>query len=203
MKKVGILGGTFNPIHIGHLILADSARETFDLDEILFMPSGVPYMKDQNTVLAVSERVAMTSLAIEENHCFALSTIEADKADNSYTYETLQELHRRHPQVQYYFIIGADSLFHIETWRQPEEIFQLCTIIAAVREGFDREDCKQKAEELMERYHAEIRLLPSRMIDISSTDIRERIDSGKSVRYMLPDKVIEYIRKKNLYQQER
>lgn len=199
MKKVGILGGTFNPIHMGHLVLAESARETFSLDEILFIPSGVSYMKEQETVLAASERVAMTSLAIEDNPGFALSTIEADKVSNSYTFETLLELRRRHPDTEYYFIIGADSLFHLESWKQPADIFGCCTIIAAVRDNLGIEECKSKAEELKSIYQAEVLFLPNRMIDISSTEIRERIREKKSIRYMLPDKVIAYINRKKLY----
>lgn len=199
MKKVGILGGTFNPIHMGHLVLAESAREAFLLDEILFIPSGIPYMKNQKEVLEVSERVAMTSLAIEDNPHFALSTIEAENPDNSYTFETICKLKERHPNTDYYFIIGADSLFHIESWKQPETIFDQTTIIAAVRDSLGLEACQNKAAQLKERYQANILLLPHRMIDISSTEIRERIREKKSIRYMLPDKVIAYIDRKNLY----
>lgn len=199
MKKVGILGGTFNPIHMGHLVLAESAREAFLLDEILFIPSGIPYMKNQKEVLEVSERVAMTSLAIEDNPHFALSTIEAENPDNSYTFETICKLKERHPNTDYYFIIGADSLFHIESWKQPETIFDQTTIIAAVRDSLGLEACQNKAAKLKERYQANILLLPHRMIDISSTEIRERIREKKSIRYMLPDKVIAYIDRKNLY----
>lgn len=199
MKRVGILGGTFNPIHMGHLVLAESARETFLLDEILFIPSGIPYMKEQETVLDARERVAMTSLAIEDNPCFALSTIETEKNSNSYTFETLAELHRRHPDTAYFFIIGADSLFHLENWKQPEGIFSGCTIIAAVRDNLGMEACRSKAEELKKQYQANILLLPHRMIDISSTEIRSRIRDHKSIRYMLPDQVIAYISRKKLY----
>lgn len=199
MKKVGILGGTFNPIHMGHLVLAESAREAFLLDEILFIPSGIPYMKKQEEVLEVSERVAMTSLAIEDNPHFALSTIEAENPANSYTFKTICKLRERHPNTDYYFIIGADSLFHIESWKRPETIFNQTTIIAAVRDSLGLEACQNKAAHLKERYQANILLLPHRMIDISSTEIRERIQEKKSIRYMLPDKVIAYIDRKNLY----
>lgn len=199
MKRVGILGGTFNPIHMGHLVLAESARETFQLDEILFIPSGIPYMKEQEAVLDARERVAMTALAIEDNPCFALSTIETEKNSNSYTFETLAELHRRHPDTGYYFIIGADSLFHLENWKQPEDIFKGCTVIAAVRDNLGMEACRSKADELRQQYQANILLLPHRMIDISSTEIRSCIRDHKSVRYMLPDKVLAYISRKKLY----
>lgn len=198
-KKVGIMGGTFNPVHMGHLILAEQAMDHYRLDEILFIPSGVSYMKEQEDVLPAKLRMDMTSLAIEDNPRFALSDLEVAREGNTYTYETLGLLKQTHPETDYYFLAGADSLFHITDWMHPELIFDQCKLIAAVRKGIDEEQCRQKADMLEKQFGADILLLPARNIDISSTEIRERVRSGKSIRYLVPDKVIAYIDKKHLF----
>lgn len=199
-KKVGIMGGTFNPIHIGHLILAESAREYYELDEILFVPSGIPYMKEN--VLDSKTRIHMTGIAIEENPHFALSTIEVDRGGNSYSYETLEYLQEHNPNTQYHFIVGADSLFDIEKWMCPEKIFAACTIIAAIREGHSMIELTQQMEYLREKYNADIRLLPSRSVDISSTDIRDRVRNGDSIRYLVSEQVEKFIHKNHIYLEE-
>ena len=123
VKKVGIMGGTFDPIHNGHLVIAQAALDTMNLDEVLFIPSGTPYLKDLTTVLSKKERVSMTGLAIEDNPGFALSTIEIDREGNSYSYETLEELKKQNPDVEYYFILGADSLLYLEKWKLANFIY--------------------------------------------------------------------------------
>lgn len=123
LKKIGIMGGTFNPIHIGHLIIAEKAREQFGLDHVLFMPSGMPYMKDCREVLPGKTRTKMTELAIQSNLFFAISTIEVEREGRTYTYETLEYLRTQNPDTEYYFILGADSLWKIEEWKHPERIF--------------------------------------------------------------------------------
>lgn len=200
IKKVGVMGGTFNPIHIGHLILAETAREYYELDEILFVPSGIPYMKEN--VLDSKTRIHMTGMAIEENPHFALSTIEVDRGGNSYSYETLEYLQTHNPNTQYHFIVGADSLFDIEKWMHPEKIFAACTIIAAIREGHSMIELTQQMEYLREKYNADIRLLPSRSVDISSTDIRDRVRNGDSIRYLVSEKVEKFIHKNHIYLEE-
>ena len=200
-KKVGILGGTFNPIHIGHLILAERALEECELDEILFIPSGQPYFKSTAEVLDKKVRISMTGNAIEDNPNFALSTIETDREGNSYTYETLQLLKRDNPDTSYYLILGADTLFQIEQWKNPEIIMSLAGIIGAVRDDKNADDLKNKAAELEEKFSTEVHILRMPHIGVSSSDIRERIRTGKNVRYMLPDKTLEYIKKNKLYQE--
>ena len=200
-KKVGILGGTFNPIHIGHLILAERALEECELDEILFIPSGQPYFKSAAEVLDKKVRISMTGNAIEDNPNFALSTIETDREGNSYTYETLQLLKRDNPDTSYYLILGADTLFQIEQWKNPEIIMSLAGIIGAVRDDKNADDLKNKAAELEEKFSTEVHILRMPHIGVSSSDIRERIRTGKNVRYMLPDKTLEYIEKNKLYQE--
>lgn len=199
-KKVGIIGGTFNPIHLGHLILAENAFEEFQLDEILFIPSGISYFKDQSTILDKKQRITLTGEAIEDNPHFALSTIETDRPGNSYTCETLEELKKSNPDVSYYLIIGADSLFEIEAWKSPDIIMKNATILVAVRKGQSTEHLKEKSEELMAKYHSKIHVLACPYIEISSTDIRNRIKAGKSIHYMVTPQTEHYIKKHHLYE---
>ena len=202
MKKVGILGGTFNPVHMAHLIIAEIAREEAGLDDILFIPSGCSYLKDASDILPAKDRIHMTGLAIEDNSHFALSTIEIDRGGNSYTCDTLLELKHRYPDQEYYLIVGADNLFTMEEWKDAEVIFQNAKILAAVRGNKKRADMEKKIAQLKEKYGADIILLDVRQVDISSSAIREKIAAGRSVRYMLPDKVREYILKNHLYEKK-
>lgn len=201
-KKVGIMGGTFDPIHYGHLILAQNALDIFSLDEILFVPSGTPWLKESTKVLSKNKRVSMTGMAIEDNPDFALSTIEIDREGNSYSYETVEELKRMQPKTDFYFIMGADSLLEIERWKHPDRLMAECTLLVAVRDDCDREGLEKQIVYLTDKYQADIRILPANRIDISSTKIRRMIREGKSVRYMLPDQVIRFIQKNHLYRQE-
>ena len=199
-KKVGIMGGTFNPIHNGHLLLAESAREAFGLDEILFMPSGNSYMKDAASILDGKTRAYMTELAIEGNPFFRLSRMELERKGPTYTCDTLSQLKRQEGACQYFFIMGADNLFILEKWKDVEYIFQNCVIAVAARGDEPDGEIGRKAELLKKRYQADIRLLSERRIDISSLEIRERLQKGQSVRYLLPDSVLAYIAREGLYQ---
>ena len=201
-KKVGIMGGTFDPIHYGHLMLAQNALDTFSLDEILFVPSGTPWLKESTKVLSKNKRVSMTGMAIEDNPDFALSTIEIDREGNSYSYETIEELKKEQPDTDFYFIMGADSLLEIERWKHPDRLMADCTLLVAVRDDCDREGLEKQISYLTDKYQADIRILPANRMDISSTKIRQMIREGKSVRYMLPDQVIRFIEKNHLYRQE-
>ena len=201
-KKIGIMGGTFDPIHYGHLILAQTALEAFSLDEIMFVPSGTPWLKDSTKVLSKNKRVHMTGIAIEDNSDFALSTIEIEREGNSYSYETVEELKKQQPETEFYFILGADSLLEIEKWKHPDRLMAECILLVAVRDDCDEEGLQKHISYLKDKYNADVRILPAKRIDISSTDIRERIADGKSVRYMLPDSVIHFIAKNRLYVKE-
>lgn len=198
-KKVGIMGGTFNPIHIGHLILAETARTQFKLDEILFIPSGISYMKQGMNIPAGKIRADMTSLAIEDNPYFALSLMEIERVGNTYTYETLEALKKQNPETDYFFILGADSLFALEKWQSTQKIFDNCTILAAVREEGTKDDIELEAARLSEKYQGKILLLNCGNMDISSTKIRDNVKNGRSIRYMVPEKVIAYIEEHKLY----
>jgi len=198
-KKIGILGGTFNPIHIGHLILAENAYDTLQLEKVLIMPSGVSYLKDQNVVLPAKQRIQMVQLAIGNNKHFELSTFETEKPGNSYTHETLKQLKAQHKDCEYYFIVGADTLFNIEKWKEPQLIFDHCILVAAPRYYISDEALLEQKRHLEKLYHARIRLLHTPNIDISSNMIRARIADKKSICYYVPKDVETYIYKKKLY----
>lgn len=199
IKKTGIMGGTFNPIHLGHLLLAEQAREFTGLDEVMFMPSGNSYMKDSSEIASGEHRLAMTELAIEDNPFFSLSTLEMERGGATYTCDTLRILHQKHPRTQFYFILGADNLFSIENWKDPEIILGSCHLIVTARGDSKEADIEKQASHLEQKYHTQVILLPERKIDISSSEIRERLSKGKSVRYMVPDKVLTYIKEHQLY----
>lgn len=199
MKKVGIMGGTFNPIHNGHLMIAKSAQEQCALDEVIFMPCGVPYMKRGQHVENGKVRAEMTALAIRDIPHFLLSTLEIDQAGNTYTYETMEYLAREHPDTEYYFILGADSLFHITKWVHPERIFAACHILTAVRGSKSKSDVERQIVFLKKRYAADIRLLKTDAIDISSSEIRRKVSAGESVAEYLPKDVMEYMKENGLY----
>lgn len=198
-SKIGILGGTFNPIHNGHLIIAQNALEWCDLDKVLIMPSGVSYLKDPSKIVSTSHRINMVSLAISSNNCFELSTIETDRSGNSYTYETLEQLKATDSDSEFFFIIGADTLYSIEYWKNPERIFSNCTIICAIRDNYTIEDLYKKINELEEKFTARIILMTIPEVNISSSEIRDFIKSGKSAKYYMPDEVLEYISDNCLY----
>ncbi len=198
-KKVGIMGGTFNPIHNGHLLLAESARKTFNLEQILFMPSGNSYLKQDIKIVSAQNRANMTALAIQGNPYFTLSTMEINRTGPTYTYETLKELKDNNPNTHYYFITGADSLLSLHTWRKPEVILSKCTVITAVRGGESVESLGIAIEHLKKQFQADIEILPIEPIDLSSSEIRRRIANGQSVQDMLPDKVLEYINENHFY----
>lgn len=203
MKTIGIMGGTFNPVHYGHLLLAEYAREEMQLDEIWFIPTGCSYMKQNSGILSGADRIQMVELAIEKySEKMKCLDLEVKRGGNTYTYETLEELHAQYPNHSFSIIFGADCLFSIENWRFPEKIFSQSNVIAAVRANATLDEMNHKIEELQERFGADITLLNFPNIELSSTMIRKRIASKKSVRFMLPDSVIDYIELKGFYQDE-
>lgn len=198
-RKVGIMGGTFNPIHNGHLMLARCAQEQIGLDKVLFMPSGNSYMK--KNVLEPQKRVDMVRLAIQGKPNFELSLIEVQKSGNTYTCETLETLTNKNPNIQYYFIIGADSLFQIEQWHCPEQIFALCTLVCAVRDDYDFEAIKEKGSNLAQS-GADILYLNMPKVEISSSDIRKKVMDNLPIIEYVPLKVAKYIEEERLYHEE-
>ncbi len=199
MKKVGIMGGTFNPIHIAHLILAENAFEQFQLDEVVFMPSKRPAYKDLSNVIEQEHRQKMIELAIAGNPHFRMDTLEFDREGNTYTADTLLELTNMNPDVEYFFIIGGDSLFQLEQWSRPELVMSLSHIVAAQREDMDNEEILLKIEDLRKKYDAKIDLLKIPQIDISSKMLRSKLQQGKTIRYYVPLEVEQYIIENDLY----
>ena len=196
MKKYGIMGGTFNPIHLAHLYIAYEAKEQLNLDKVIFMPAGnTPHKK--NTIIDAKFRYEMVRKAIEGYEGFEINSYEIEKNGYSYTYETLNAL--KEDDLKLYFIAGADSLMDIEKWKNTKEVLNSCTFVVFNRGEFNRETLKSQKEYLENKYQAEIVLLDIMSIDISSTIIRKRIKEEKRVDFFLPNKVLEYINYNNLY----
>ncbi len=200
-RKIGVMGGTFNPIHVGHLMLAEWAMEAAGLDQILFMPAGCPYMKDNSHLPDGDSRIQMTELAIEDHPAFAVDRMEVAREGYTYTCDTMEQLKKEYPDDTLYFIMGADCLYTIEKWRDPERIFRACHVIAAARNGSSLSQMEEKCRELSHKFHGKILLLKFPAVEISSTEIRERAALGRSIRYLVPEKVREYIIKNRLYQE--
>ena len=194
-KRVGIMGGTFDPVHIGHLILGETAYEQFELDEVLFMPAGNPPHKKNRAHRATNEqRCEMVRRAIATNPHFSISLEEMNEDGYTYTYRTLERLQKEHPDTDYYFILGADSLFDFEKWREPERICKACTIVVATRNHTSDRKLDEMIEFLEEKYKGSFRKLNSLNIDISSAMLRSWIAAKRTIRYYLP-----YIRENNMY----
>jgi nicotinate-nucleotide adenylyltransferase len=202
MKKIGIMGGTFNPIHNGHIALAKAAFEYCKLDEVWFMPSGCSYMKSKDSIVAGEDRLEMTRLAIEGFSCFKCSDLEVKRLGNTYTAETLEILNEMYPEYKFYFIMGADSLFGLPRWKQPEKIAALCTLATVVRDDVNLQELEMQKQYLEKSFHASIVLLPFNKIDISSSMVREKLEKGGDVDGIIPDKVMSYIEAKHLYKKE-
>lgn len=193
MKKVGIMGGTFNPVHYGHLFLAEQAYEQLGLDKCLFMPSKNPPHKKGQEITSGEHRLNMVRLAVLSNPHFEASTTELDREGMTYTADTLKLLTAEHPDTEYYFIVGADSLLQMTQWREPQTVFRLSTIAVAGRNHLPEDILDQQIKGLTEEFGAKITYLQMPDIEISSADIRERIANGKTIRYYLPEQVMDYI----------
>lgn len=198
MRKIGLMGGTFNPVHIGHLILAEQARTEWRLDSVWFLPNGIPPHKGLANNTSKDSRVAMLSLAIASNPDFELCTIELDDVKKSYSYETVRELKAMYPGDDFYFIMGEDSLISIEQWMAYERFLSEIKVLAMKRHGGEASFLMEKVTELNSRGY-EVHALDAPAFEISSSEIRKRIVSGKSIRYMVPDQVWSYIQETGLY----
>lgn len=199
MSRIGIMGGTFNPIHFAHLILAESSYEELKLDKVLFMPSKKPPHKLNENIVSDDHRVCMLQLAIQDNPHFEVSCMELEREGITYTADTLRELNDNYPEDEFYFILGADSLYQIEDWWKPKEIFNLTNIVAAGRDHVTSQELTRQAAHLKELFGARIHLLNTPNMDISSKMLRQCLSNGKSIRYYVPDSVEQYIRTQNLY----
>ncbi|MBQ6469705.1 MAG: nicotinate-nucleotide adenylyltransferase [Lachnospiraceae bacterium] len=201
-KKVGIMGGTFDPIHIGHLILGEAAYEQYALDKVLFMPAGRPPFKQGRKGMASNEqRTEMVRLAIASNPHFELSLLEMNDDGMSYTYRTLEKLREENPDTEYYFVMGADSLMFFDTWMNPQRIADAAIIVVATRNHMPQESLNEKMRQLSEEFSASIRKLETPNLDISSSQIREWVSLGRGIQYYVPDPEIQYIMEQGLYRE--
>lgn len=198
--KIGIMGGTFDPIHYAHLATAEYVREKFNLDKILFIPTGNPPHKAKLRTDKV-DRYNMVLLATKNNKYFVTSPMEINREKRTYTVDTLKELHKMYESSEIYFITGADTICDMENWRNVGENFELATFIAASRPGIKESEAKEKIENLKKLYGAKIKTVDAPSLDISSTYIREKIREKKSIKYLTPEDVQIYINEKNIYKQ--
>ena len=199
-KKVGIMGGTFDPIHIGHLILGEAAYRQLSLDYVDYMPAGNPPHKQHREGRASDEqRVEMVKRAIASNSHFRLSLEEMNADGYSYSYRTLERLNAAHPDTDYFFIMGADSLNDFDQWREPQRIADACTIVVATRNQTDPDIFDALLEKRREQFGDHFVKLDTPNLDISSHNIREMVAEGESVRYYVPDDVLDYIEQTGLY----
>ncbi len=198
--RLGIMGGTFDPIHYGHLVTAEEALVQFNLDRVVFMPTGVPVRKTHRTVTPAERRYLMTVIATASNPDFEVSRMEVDRPGLTYTVDTMLALRAEHgPSAELYFITGADAVWEILTWKDSERLADVCTFIAATRPGYDLSRFEQ--DEVARHINVEFMEVPA--LAISSTDIRDRMAVRRPVRYLLPEAVAAYIIKTGLYRDVR
>lgn len=197
--KLGILGGTFDPIHNGHLFVAEEARVRFGLNKVLFIPNGHPPHKEGDYLASSLHRYKMTELAVFDNLQFDCSGIEIERSGRSYTIDTLQQLSEEYPHAEFFYIAGLDALLDIMTWKKHEQVLSMTTFIAAARPGFEFEILNER---LPLDYRNRILPLNNTPLNISSTDIRARIRQSLPVRYLLPNEVVEYIIRNQIYTSE-
>jgi len=193
--RFGIMGGTFDPIHYGHLVTAEEALQQFGLDEVVFVPTGRPWMKQHEVVSSAEDRYLMTVIATASNPRFRVSRMEVDRAGPTYTIDTLRGLKRElGPSAELFFITGADAILEIFQWKEPAELFDIAHFIAATRPGYDIAALDARAAD-----HPGITVMNIPALAISSTDIRERVAKGRPIRYLVPEGVKSYVEKADLY----
>jgi nicotinate-nucleotide adenylyltransferase len=192
VKRLGMLGGTFNPPHLAHLIAAELAVEAFALDRLLFIPANVPPHKVDHEIASAQDRLAMVSLATEGNSRFETSDIEISRNGKSYTIDTIHALHEVFQPEHIFLFIGLDNLAIFDTWHRSEEIFKQCEIIVMARPSHEIDTIDSKLRD-------RVKFMPIPLMEISSTNIRERVRDGKSIRYLVPESICSYIAEHNLY----
>jgi len=194
--KIGILGGTFNPVHIGHLILAEEVREKLNLDKIIFVPAYLPPHKDSCDIALAGARMDMVTLAIRGNRFFLASDTEIRRDGRSYTIDTLKEFKSVYPEDELYFIIGSDLLKYLDDWKDWDEIAKMVKFIVATRPGYPLEEIST----YIDSRQTGASTVAIRAVDVSGFEIRKAIKENRSFRYLVPEVVFKYIQKKRLYQ---
>lgn len=200
-QKIGVLGGCFNPVHVGHLVLAQDAMDIFDLDKIVFVPCAAPPHRKSSAPVAPKHRLAMLEAAVEDNLCFETSDIEIRRGGVSYAIDTMSYLKQQDPDSNLFFVIGTDTLLELHTWKKIYELLELCEFVSISRPGRNAESMKPADLKLNAPWPE--RLLANTAdghgLDISSSDIRHRIAEGMNIRYLVPHPVEMYIAEHNLY----
>ncbi|MBX3439145.1 MAG: nicotinate-nucleotide adenylyltransferase [Planctomycetaceae bacterium] len=197
--RLGIYGGTFDPVHYGHLLLAEQCREQCALDEVWFVPARQPPHKEASTISPAVSRIEMLEFALAGYPEFRVSRIEVDRDGPSYTVETLHQLRADDLTRELFLLIGADSLVDLPTWREPDRILQLATVVAVNRGAFDEKQLTAAAAELGTDAAERIRLVAMPGVDISASDLRRRVSEGRSIRFLTPRPVALYIAEHHLY----
>jgi len=185
------MGGTFDPVHHGHLVAASEVQAQFDLDEVIFVPTGQPWQKTDRKVSAAEDRYLMTVIATASNPRFSVSRVDIDRGGTTFTIDTLRDLHTSYPDAELFFITGADALEQILSWRQAEELFSLAHFVGVTRPGYHLDDTHLP--------NGSVSLIDVPAMAISSTACRERVANGLPVWYLVPDGVVQYISKTDLY----
>ncbi|HBO97308.1 MAG TPA: nicotinic acid mononucleotide adenylyltransferase [Candidatus Omnitrophica bacterium] len=188
MKRIGILGGTFNPIHIGHLMIAQAVLEKFNLDKVVFVPACLPPHKSGRGLIAAEHRLRMVRLAVRGNRHLEVSSFEIAKGGKSYSVDTVRYFRRRYPGTKLFFIIGSDHIVKLHTWRDIREVVKMASFVAVYRPGFKTIRSKIRVKSM---------IIPG--VHTSSSDIRRRLVAGKTVKHLIPENVLRYIRKHKLY----
>jgi nicotinate-nucleotide adenylyltransferase len=199
-RRIGIFGGSFNPLHQGHLIVAEFAAETIGLDKVLFAPMVHPPHRDGNALLPIEHRLSMIQMAIEGNARFELTLVDVERLGPHYSVDTVQIIKRLYPGSQLYFVMGGDSFKSFPKWHQPGEIVKHCHL-AVMRRPSHKPVEPDMHESVMPGLHEKVCMIEAPPIGISATRIREQLAIGKSVRYLLPDSVLDYIHDNHLYQE--
>ncbi len=199
-KRVGILGGTFDPPQMGHLILAEYSRETLNMDHILFVPVADHPVKKGTTRLKVDHRLAMLQLAVDDNDYFSISRVDIDREGPHYSADTVNIIQENHPEAQLYFVMGGDNLRSLPTWKRADDLYKNCRL--AVMKRADEDIAPDMHDDILPGLSDKVDIVDVPMLSmwLSSTYVVERIRNNKSVRYLVPDRVLEYIAQNNLYQ---
>lgn len=198
--KIGIMGGTFNPIHNGHIEMMQKAMQEMGLDDILLIPTGNPPHKPEEVILPKYDRYELCLLSAVSYDNILVSSIEIERSGFTYTIDTLRELERLYgSKNKFYFIIGGDTVFQLESWKEYKEVFKRCEFIAFGRENLDSQELLNKIEDMRNEYKVRIKYIDSGISGVSSSEIRERLIKGQSIEGMVPDSVGEYLLRHGLY----
>ena len=188
--KIGVLGGTFDPIHLGHLAIAEEVRDRLELEEVCFVPAGAPWMKAGQALSSAEDRLSMVRLAVQDNPFFRVSTVELERSGPSYTVDTLRELQDDYgPDARLFFILGSDTFARFDDWKDPEEILELATLVVVDRPG----------SKPVEKVGGDVECIRDVYLEISASDIRRRVAEGASIRYLAPEPVERHIYARGLY----